>query len=618
VYSVKLVANSQLGCRDSIIRTQYIKVLGSITKFSASTIIGCQPLVVSFTDSSVNAVHYTWNFGDGYADSVMNPVHVYQDTGAFKASLVTEDSAGCVSFYEMLQKVKVHAAPQASFVVNTNGGCQPLTTLFTNTSTSSNAFAWYFGDGDSSSASSPTHTYVAAGTYYPMLICTNASGCTDTAIAAQPIEVLPAPSADFAVHDTIGCAPFHITFSNTTSNAVNAQYLWDFGNGTTSTDPNAAAVYNYSGSYTISLTVTNASGCSSSVTHPYTIHVLDSTPPGITNILSVTVEDNTSVKIIWENNHSPNLGAFIVYRLDPNNVFQAIQYVNANNNGAPYQYIDHGLNTLVNTYTYKVQPVNLCGAVVPLDSLTAHTTINVSSALQPGNDINVTWTPYGGCPVSSYQILRSEDGITFTLLATVTPSTLAFIDTTIICPNPVAYRIMATDLCGNVYTSYSDTSMTIPKNELDSQIVDVVRSTVVENLSVLTEWLPPVIHPELVTQYDLYRSNDNENYFFIATVPGLQTDYMDYNVDVQNNHYYYKILPVNSCDVIAKISEFTNTVLLKGEMNEASMVHLYWTPYEGWTNGVDYYIIEKRDPNGNWQLLKQVNGTTLEYDFPDW
>jgi hypothetical protein len=59
-------------------------------------------------------------------------------------------------------------------------------------------------------------------------------------------------------------------------------------------------------------------------------------------------------------------------------------------------------------------------------------------------------------------------------------------------------------------------------------------------------------------------------------------------------------------------------VLLKGEMNEASMVHLYWTPYEGWTNGVDYYIIEKRDPNGNWQLLKQVNGTTLEYDFPDW
>jgi hypothetical protein len=451
-----------------------------------------------------------------------------------------------------------------------------------------------------------------------MLICTNASGCIDTAVATQPVDVFPAPTAAFSINDTIGCAPFHITFSNTTINAVNATYLWDFGNGTTSNDPNAAADYNFSGSYTISLTVTNASGCSSTVSYPYTIHVLDSTPPGITNILSVTVEDNTSVKIIWENNHSPNLGAFILYRLDQNNIFQPIQYITANNNGAPYQYIDQGLNTLVNTYTYKVQPVNVCGAVVPLDSLNAHTTINVSSALQPGNDINVSWTPYGGCPVSSYQIFRSENNAPFILLATVSASSFSFLDTTIVCPYHFSYRIMATDLCGNTYTSYSDTSMTIPENFLDSQTVDVVRSTVVDNVSVLTEWLPPAISPELVTQYDLYRSNDNENYYFIATVPSLQTDYMDFNVDVQSNHYYYKILPVNSCNVVGNISEFTNTVLLKGEMNEASLVHLYWSPYEGWTNGVDYYIIEKRDPNGNWQLLKQVSGTTLEYDFPDW
>jgi PKD repeat protein len=618
IFTVRLVANSQLGCSDTLTRMNYIQVLGSIANFSASTTSGCQPLIVSFTDSSTNAVHYTWNFGDGYADSVMNPVHVYEDTGSYKVSLVTSDSAGCVSFYEMLPRVNVRSAPNASFTINTSGGCQPLSAQLTNTSTNAQLNTWYFGDGDTSTVVSPAHTYSNSGTYYPMLICTNASGCIDTAISIQPIDVLPAPTASFNINDTIGCAPFHITFNNTTINAMNALYLWDFGNGNTSTDPAAAADYNYSGSYTISLTVTNSSGCSSTISYPYTIHVLDSTPPGITNILSVSVLDNTSVKIIWENNHSPNLSAFILYRLDPNNIFQPVQYINANNNGAPFQYIDTGLNTLINTYTYKVQPVNLCGAVSPLDSLTAHTTINVSSVLQPGNSVSVSWTAYGGCAVSSYQVFRSDDNGPFTLLTTVPATSLSFLDTTIICPNPVSYKIMATDLCGNTYTSYSDTSVTIPENFLDSQVVDVVRSTVVDNLTVLTEWLQPSIHPELITQYDLYRSTDNENYYFIATVPALQTDYMDYNVDVQTNRYYYKILPVNICNVISDISEFTNTVLLKGEMDESSVVHLNWTPYEGWANGVDYYVIEKKDPNGNWQLLKQVSGTTLEYDFPEW
>ena len=40
---------------------------------------------------------------------------------------------------------------------------------------------------------------------------------------------------------------------------------------------------------------------------------------------------------------------------------------------------DTGLNCLTTTYTYKLQTYDICGSVIPLDQLTAHTTINVSS-----------------------------------------------------------------------------------------------------------------------------------------------------------------------------------------------------------------------------------------------
>lgn len=176
---------------------------------------------------------------------------------------------------------------------------------------------------------------------------------------------------------------------------------------------------------------------------------------------------------------------------------------------------------------------------------------------------------------------------------------------------------MATDLCGNAYTSYSDTSVTAPINKYEGQLVDIVRSTVFENTSVLTEWGAPAVHPEKVMHYEIYRSTDNSNYSYLQSVPSIQTDFMDYNVDVQSNNYYYRVLVVNDCNIDAGLSGNTSTILLTGEMNVGRQVHLIWTPYNGWENGVEYYILEKLDENGHWQILRQVDGNIHEYDHQE-
>ncbi len=620
IFDVTLTAINSLGCSDSVTKHHYIKVLGPITNFTATNLQGCSPLHVTFIDQSTNAVSYSWNFGDGYSDTSKDPVHTFLDSGSFTVSLVTQDTSGCTSFKEMPQPVVVLPAPNTSFTIDSPGGCVPFTAAFTNTTTGFSTLQWNFADGTTSTQQNPSHQFTVAGDYDVQLIAFNSLGCSDTARLSQPVDVVPFPTPAFTTFDTIGCAPFHVTFIDQSTNLEGPQYLWDFGNGQTSTDPNPSIFFTIPGAYDITLTLTNTYGCSSHVTYFSMVQAVDNTPPNETKIMSVSVEDNTSVKIIWENNPAIDLAAYIIYRHDPQvNIYRQIYTetdVQNTNFALTSEYIDTALNTLQNTYTYKVQAIDLCGNTIPLDLLTAHTTINVSSQ-QAGEEIQVDWTPYSGCPVSSYQLFRAEPGMPFTYITSLPPDTYTYLDTTCSCPIPFSYKIMATDLCGNVYTSYSDTSVTIPVNKYEGQLVDIVRSTVFENTTVLTEWVAPAVHPEKVMQYEIYRSTDNSNYSYLTSVPSIQTDYMDYDVDVQTSKYYYRVLVVNDCNIDAGLSGNTSTILLTGEMNEGRQVHLTWSPYNGWENGVEYYILEKLDDTGHWQILRQVDGNIYEYDHQE-
>lgn len=70
--------------------------------------------------------------------------------------------------------------------------------------------------------------------------------------------------ANFTTDKNGGCSPITIVLTNTTTGAsANATYKWDFGNGNTSTLPNAAATYIQEQAYNITLTVTDGSKTSS-------------------------------------------------------------------------------------------------------------------------------------------------------------------------------------------------------------------------------------------------------------------------------------------------------------------------------------------------------------------
>jgi len=152
--------------------------------------------------------------------------------------------------------------PTADFVGSPTSGTAPLTVQFTDQSTGNpTSWSWDFGDGGTSTAQNPSHTYASPGTYTVSLTVSNSAG-SDTLVRTGYITVRAPgnpPVADFVGSPTSGTAPLSVQFTDqSTGNPTS--WSWDFGDGGTSTAQNPTHVYQNPGTYTVTLTVSNADG----------------------------------------------------------------------------------------------------------------------------------------------------------------------------------------------------------------------------------------------------------------------------------------------------------------------------------------------------------------------
>ncbi len=91
-------------------------------------------------------------------------------------------------------------------------------------------------------------------------------------IKAQVIHA-QSSNANFIANDTLGCLPFSVSFQNTSTNAVS--YLWDFGDGSSSTLPSPVNIYSTTGLYSVSLISYSSDGSSDTAFFSNYIHVID-------------------------------------------------------------------------------------------------------------------------------------------------------------------------------------------------------------------------------------------------------------------------------------------------------------------------------------------------------
>jgi immune inhibitor A len=118
------------------------------------------------------------------------------------------------------------------------------------------SYLWNFGDNGATSAeTTPTYVYKASGTYQVKLTVTDGSGASVEKAGTVTVSLPIPPVAGF----TSTADDLKVTFTNTTTGGEGAMtYLWNFGDGQTSTALSPSHTYAAAGTYTVTLTVTDS------------------------------------------------------------------------------------------------------------------------------------------------------------------------------------------------------------------------------------------------------------------------------------------------------------------------------------------------------------------------
>lgn len=297
IYEIKIVA-SKFGCLSDTFTVSNIEINEPKAKFEPSQSTFCEETTyeVDFVNQSSYSnpsTEFLWDFGDGNTSTETSPTHEYVSTGNYTVSLtVSNPATGCSHTSE--EQINIYSFNDAPGIITANitEGCAPLEVSFSQNifdRLSENyvvdAYEWDFdNDGvvDSTTTSaSITHTYNTPGRYSVNLSVKSSQSC-DYYFTENDMITVGGTLVDFTHFPDPVCSGNQIQFTNATtrtsfdtSNPDNDTYYWDFGDGTTSTDEFPTHTYTRDTIYTVSLTVSDDGGCSTTLTKE---NLIDITP----------------------------------------------------------------------------------------------------------------------------------------------------------------------------------------------------------------------------------------------------------------------------------------------------------------------------------------------------
>lgn len=178
------VTGTALGCTatDAV----NVQVIGTVpASFTADVFSGCEPLEVTFTNTSGGAyTNCEWDLGNGTVLTGCGSVTTTLTDGLYDITLTNSVANGCTSSVTYTDYIYVEATPSASFQPSANQLSLLNTNVhFINTTTGAVSYEWEFGDNTTgSTATNPSHTFPSeeAGAYNVILTAYSQLGCVDS------------------------------------------------------------------------------------------------------------------------------------------------------------------------------------------------------------------------------------------------------------------------------------------------------------------------------------------------------------------------------------------------------------------------------------------------------
>jgi PKD repeat protein len=290
-----------------------VEVERPTASFAPDVTSGCPDLTINFTDNSLGAVAYRWDFGDGTAiDNTAGDVsHTYTNASSsllyYNVKLEVESANGCID--SMVMGVTVYPEASADFTLSADTICAGEQVILTSLP-GAYQYHWDYGDGVAEYGSNVishlfTNGSTAPVTYTIRLTTSSFHGCD--AWIEKDIVVYPTPVPLFSANPPSQVYPAAtVIFENLTANPTTWDFVWKFDDGNTSTETNPVHTYADPGNYNVYLIVTNGE-CSDSVNR--LIQVLPTPPiasfdsvPGACSPSTITL-NNTSLyatSYMWE------------------------------------------------------------------------------------------------------------------------------------------------------------------------------------------------------------------------------------------------------------------------------------------------------------------------------
>lgn len=279
-----------------------------IADIQAKPTSGQSALQVNFSsinsyDPNGSTLSYSWNFGDETQSTEENPVHTFVNNTAnpieFKVTLIVTNAAGVNSLPASVV-ITVNPAPvnnltpQAKFTASPTSGDVPLVVTFTDQSIPANdgsvisTYYWDTGDGNTflkTDNNSFTFEYTRAGKFTPTLkVVDNLKRESNLFVGPEIIVngvLNNPPSPSFSYAQTSYTPTLKIQFTDTSSDIEGpiSIWHWDFGDNQTADVQNPEHIYSASGTYLVTLTVTDSGGLQASVSGQVVVSPPGNNPP---------------------------------------------------------------------------------------------------------------------------------------------------------------------------------------------------------------------------------------------------------------------------------------------------------------------------------------------------
>lgn len=256
LYTISLIAEDSLGCKDTVTYINYVHVHEiPVVGFSYIPTQGphCAPATFTFTDNSSCADPYSivWDYPSGQSSN--NPFGITWETGGqFEVTLHVASNFGCEDSSSTVIEIET---PTAQLEIEPDEICWGDTVTFTILNPVS-LISWDldFGDGNSAfnnTGSQVSHKYntMPPSGQFEITLTLHSQNCE--AVVHETINAY-LPVSKFAVDNPV-CAGYPIQFDNQSELAN--EYAWNFGDGTSSTATNPVHTFTDRGTYWVYLTV---------------------------------------------------------------------------------------------------------------------------------------------------------------------------------------------------------------------------------------------------------------------------------------------------------------------------------------------------------------------------